>query len=366
MGDLQGKSSKKPDIAVIGVGGAGNNAIHRLSALGPDGLRPMVMNTDKMHIEIVDCPTKILIGEDLTHGLGAAGCPEIGEECAQKATKELSNIIGNPDILFIVAGMGGGTGTGASVVVARIGRDNGAFVVAVVSMPFSVEGKRKAVAERGLERLRRDANCVIVIDNDRLIDIGGDMPIEDAFSIVDHLISGLIDNISRNITLPNKIKQEVPIEAASTREAPQITIEDIQDLGGEVDHHGATLMEPPPLVTVDIGGMAEFVKSEEPRSLQGLKMAEHVVNEMKMPDLPKRSNVLITETRPLTLLPFLMAEENNLGNEDARRIFQRAAEQRKKGFKGGRIMRKVKEKEEKDDTKTSRPMTQTKLDHLWV
>lgn len=363
MKDLREKKSE-PDIAVVGVGGAGNNAIHRLNALGLRNLRPMAINTDKVHIEIIDCPTKILIGEDLTHGLGAAGCPDIGEECAQKAYSELSNIIGNPDILFIVAGMGGGTGTGASVVVAKVARENGAFVVAVVSMPFTVEGKRKDVAECGLEKLRKDANCVIVIDNDRLIEIGGNMPLEEAFSIVDHLISGLIDNISRNITLPDKIKQEVPIEAASTRVAPHITLEQVQEIEDEEGVHMGVSIEPPPLVTVDIGGMAEFVKSEEPRSLQGLKMAEHVVNEMKMPELPQKSNALIRETRPLTLLPFIMEEEKS--TEDYFKTSQRAPKEKKIGFKGGRIVRKIKEKEEKDDTMTTRPMTQTKLDHLWV
>jgi hypothetical protein len=369
MGVKEIKQAKEPEIAVVGCGGAGNNTIHRLSALENRNLRPIAINTDKVHIELIDCPTKVLIGEDLTHGLGAAGCPEIGEQCALNAKEELSSVLGHPDLVFVVAGLGGGTGTGASVVIAKIAKDEGAFVISVVSMPFSFEGRRKEVAEKGLDNLKKVANCVIVIDNDRLMEIGGNLPVDEAFSIIDHLISGLIDNMSRNITLPQKIKADVALEIVPIQVEPALKAE--TELETEEDMTKPS--EVPHLVTVDMSGMAEIVASDESRSSQGHKMGKQAASELKIPfELPKRSNVLISETRPLTLLPFLMPQEGAeafTDNDYMKEFIE------KNGLNvatnvgvniGGVAMKQNKDKKESDKERTVKPMTQMKLDNIWV
>jgi|GEM_PF-5886984 len=366
MGVKEEKLAKEPEIAVVGCGGAGNNTIHRLSALENKNLRPIAINTDKVHIELIDCPTKVLIGEDLTHGLGAAGCPDIGEQCALNAKDELSTVLGHPDLVFVVAGLGGGTGTGASVVIAKIAKDEGAFVISVVSMPFSFEGRRKQVAERGLENLKKVANCVIVIDNDRLMEIGGNLPVDEAFSIIDHLISGLIDNMSRNITLPQKIHADAALEIVPIQVEPALKAE--TELEPEEDMRKPT--EVPPLVTVDMSGMAEIVSSNEPRSEQGHKMGKKAANELKIPmELPKKSNVLISETRPLTLLPFLMPQEGAESFTDAdymKEFIEKNGFKTNVGANGGVTMKQNKDKKENDKERTVKPMTQMKLDNIWV
>jgi len=370
MGVGPKKDAKEPDIVVVGCGGAGNNTVHHLSAKGENkDLRPIAINTDKVHIELVDCPTKVLIGEDITHGLGAAGSPEIGEECAVKAKDELSAVLGHPDVVFVVAGLGGGTGTGAGVVIAKIGKENGAFVIAVVSMPFSFEGRRKQVAEKGLENLKRVANCVIVIDNDRLMEIGGNLPVDEAFSIIDHLISGLIDNMSRNITLPQKIKADVPLEVVPIQVEQALKAE--EELEPEEDMTEGHKTEAPPLVTVDMSGMAEIVNSGETRAAQGHKMGEIVASDLKIPvELPKKSNVLISETRPLTLLPFLMQKaeaEAFTDGDDLKEFIQKNGLNVSKGKPGGEVtMKQNKERKESDKERTVKPMTQMKLDNIWV
>jgi cell division protein FtsZ len=371
MGGGPTKDAKEPDIAVVGCGGSGNNTVHHLSAVGNKDLRPIAINTDKVHIELVDCPTKVLIGEDLTHGLGAAGCPEIGEECALKAKDELSAVLGHPDIVFVVAGLGGGTGTGASVVVAKIAKENGAFVIAVVSMPFSFEGRRKQVAEKGLENLKRVTNCVIVIDNDRLMEIGGNLPVDEAFSIIDHLIAGLIDNMSRNITLPKQIKADVPLEVVPIQVEQVLKAE--EEFEPEEDMTEGQKVETPPLVTVDMSGMAEIMKSDDTRAAQGKKMGARVANDLKIPvELPKKSNVLISETRPLTLLPFLMpqvdAEAFTDGNDLKAFIEKNGLNVKNMGANnGGEVtMKQNKERKESDKERTVKPMTQMRLDNIWV
>ncbi len=194
----------QPRIVVVGVGGAGNNSVNRLHSLGIAGAETIAVNTDANHLSIVQADKKILIGA-LTKGLGAGGNPEVAEKSAEMSKEVIAKTIGRTDLLFITAGMGGGTGTGAAPVIAQIARENGAVVIAMVSMPFAVERGRIKVAERGLKRLREHAHTVIVLSNDGLVKLVPNQPIEQALNVMDHLIADTIKGISESITQPSLI-----------------------------------------------------------------------------------------------------------------------------------------------------------------
>ncbi len=156
-------------IKVIGVGGAGGNAVKNMISKGLKGVEFIVANTDYRVLDLSPAPVKIQLGKELTKGLGAGGNPEVGKEAALEAEDEIREALAGADMVFITAGLGGGTGTGAAPIVARISKELGALTVAVVTKPFSFEGKPRAkVAQKGLEELRREVDTIITIPNDRL------------------------------------------------------------------------------------------------------------------------------------------------------------------------------------------------------
>ncbi|MHC1567950.1 MAG: cell division protein FtsZ [Candidatus Syntropharchaeia archaeon] len=195
----------KPQIVVIGVGGAGNNTIKRLSMIGIEGAETIAINTDKQHLDMIQANKKILIGKSLTRGLGAGGCPEIGRKAADMAKGMLQELLEGKDLVFITAGMGGGTGTGAAPVIADIAKSQGAIVIGMVSSPFRVERARLLKAEEGLDELRKACDTVIVLDNNRLLKYVPNLPIGQAFSVMDQLIAETIKGISETITQPSLI-----------------------------------------------------------------------------------------------------------------------------------------------------------------
>ncbi len=190
----------QPQIVIVGCGGAGNNTINRLYNMGVNGAETIAINTDKQHLDMIQADKKILVGKSLTRGLGAGGYPEIGRKAAELARSTLEEILKEADLVFITAGMGGGTGTGAAPVVAEIAKQNDAIVVGMVSSPFRVERARALKAEEGLEQLRAAADTVLVLDNNRLLDYVPNLPIEQAFSVMDQLISETVKGISETIT----------------------------------------------------------------------------------------------------------------------------------------------------------------------
>lgn len=190
----------EPRIAIVGCGGAGNNTINRLYNLGVCGAETIAINTDKQHLEMIQADKKILVGKSLTRGLGAGGYPEVGRRAAELARGTLEEVLKATDLVFVTAGMGGGTGTGTAPVVAEIAKQAGAIVVGMVSSPFRVERSRAVKAEEGLEELRKAADTVIVLDNNRLLDYVPNLPIEQAFSVMDQLISETVKGISETIT----------------------------------------------------------------------------------------------------------------------------------------------------------------------
>jgi len=194
-----------PRIVIVGAGGAGNNTINRLYNIGVDGADTIAINTDKQHLKMIEADTKILVGKSLTNGLGAGGDPEMGERATEMAQGTIKEVLGEADLVFVTAGMGGGTGTGAAPVISKIAKEQGAIVVGMVSTPFNVERARTVKAEEGLERLRNTADSIIVLDNNRLLDYVPNLPIGKAFSVMDQIIAETVKGISETITQPSLI-----------------------------------------------------------------------------------------------------------------------------------------------------------------
>jgi len=171
----------QPRIVIIGCGGAGNNTVNRIHHMGVSGAETIAINTDKQHLDMIQADKRVLIGKSLTKGLGAGGYPDVGKRAAEMARPTLEAIIESADLVFITAGMGGGTGTGAAPVVAQIAKEQGAIVVGMVSYPFQVEKARLIRAEEGLEALASAADSVIVLDNNRLKNFVPNLPLGQAF-----------------------------------------------------------------------------------------------------------------------------------------------------------------------------------------
>lgn len=194
-----------PKIVVVGCGGGGNNTVNRLYNIGVAGAETIAINTDKIHLDIIQADKKILVGKSITRGLGAGGFPEIGRRAAELARGTLEEVLKNANLVFITAGMGGGTGTGVAPVVAQVAKDQGAIVIGMVTSPFRVERARMVKAEEGLDDLRNCADTVIVLDNNRLLDYVPNLPIDQAFSVMDQLISETVKGITETITQPSLI-----------------------------------------------------------------------------------------------------------------------------------------------------------------
>ncbi|MGC8662432.1 MAG: cell division protein FtsZ [Candidatus Micrarchaeia archaeon] len=196
----------KPRIAVVGVGGGGNNTVNRLSTLDIKGASLYAFNTDSKHLNMLN-PTikKLAIGYSLTHGLGAGGFPEIGEKSAELSRGDIDLLLKDTNMLFLCAGMGGGTGTGAAPVVARVAKENGAVVVGIVTIPFSLEKVRFDVAKKGIEKLRQNVDTLIVIDNQKLVSLYPNLALEQAFLLADEITARAVRGITEAITQPSMI-----------------------------------------------------------------------------------------------------------------------------------------------------------------
>lgn len=195
-----------PKIMVVGCGGAGCNTVNRLARMGIEGAELVAINTDRQHLEIIhDSIEKLLIGEQLTRGLGAGGYPEVGLKAAESSRKEIEKMLEGVDLLFLTAGMGGGTGTGSAPVVAEIAKEQGAIVISMVNYPFRVERARLSKADEGIERLRKVADTVVVIDNNRLVDIAHNLSMEQAFMLADSIVANAVKGITETITTPSLI-----------------------------------------------------------------------------------------------------------------------------------------------------------------
>jgi cell division protein FtsZ len=194
-------------IVVLGVGGGGSNAVNRMIQSGVRGVEFIAINTDTQALARCEAPTRLHIGEKLTRGLGAGGNPNTGEKAAEESADEIAQMVRNADMVFIAAGMGGGTGTGAAPVIAQISKEQGALTVGVVTKPFSFEGRQRARnADEGIVQLRERVDTLITIPNDRLLDvIDRKTTLEQAFMEVDDVLRQGIQGISELITEPGLI-----------------------------------------------------------------------------------------------------------------------------------------------------------------
>lgn len=198
---------RKPEvnIKIVGVGGAGCNSIHHLHNLGIKNIETVAINTDYVHLKAIHARKKILLGGHLTSGNGAGGLPEIGARAAELSRRELEALFRGTQIAFLIAGMGGGTGTGAAPIIAEIAKDAGAIVVSVATSPFRYERARLAIAKRGIAALSRFSDCLILLDNNKLLEIAPTLPLEHAFGVMDQVIAEMISGVVDTLTLPSLI-----------------------------------------------------------------------------------------------------------------------------------------------------------------
>jgi cell division protein FtsZ len=206
MFEIMEKNPQEAVIKVIGVGGCGGNAVEHMIEKNVNGVEFICANTDMQALKKSNAPTTLQIGSDITKGLGAGAKPEIGREAALEDRDRIAEIIDGADMLFITAGMGGGTGTGAAPVVAQVAKEMGILTVAVVTKPFSFEGKRMGVATEGLDELSRHVDSLIIIPNEKLMEVlGEDVTFMDAFKAANDVLHNAVSGIAEIINCPGLV-----------------------------------------------------------------------------------------------------------------------------------------------------------------
>lgn len=199
LAELLKKQSAK--IKVIGIGGGGNNSLSRMREIGIRGGELIAVNTDAQDLLYTNADQKILIGRELTQGLGAGSNPKIGEEAAKESESEIKKKLGGSDMIFITCGMGGGTGTGAAPVIAGLAKKQGALTIGVVTLPFTIEGRKRIEnAMNGLERMEAVVDTLIVIPNDKLLELAPELPLQTAFKIADEILTNAVKGITELVT----------------------------------------------------------------------------------------------------------------------------------------------------------------------
>ncbi|MCD6127029.1 MAG: cell division protein FtsZ [Methanomicrobia archaeon] len=196
----------KARIAVIGIGGAGNNTINRLHTLGVHGAETIAMNTDRQHLDIIEADRKMLLGRELTKGLGAGGDPSIGWQAAEEDRYKIKELLEDIQLVFLAAGMGGGTGTGAAPLVAQVAKELGILTIGVVTLPFKMEGDiRLKKAQAGLKALQANCDTVVALDNNKLMSLVPKQPVNYAFSVADEVLAEMVKGLSETITQPSLV-----------------------------------------------------------------------------------------------------------------------------------------------------------------
>ena len=199
-------TKQKAKIKVIGCGGAGGNTINRISEVGITGAETIAINTDAQDLLYVNSNNKVLIGKELTAGLGAGIIPQVGEEAARESEHDIKQKLEGADMVFITCGLGGGTGTGSAPVIADVAKKMGILTVAIVTMPFAMEGQRRYEnAVYGLEKLENLVDTLIVIPNDKLLDLAPDLPLHTAFKVADEILTNAVKGIAELVTRPGLV-----------------------------------------------------------------------------------------------------------------------------------------------------------------
>ena len=242
-----------PRILIVGCGGSGNNTLNRITHLGVEGAVTVEINTDKQHLDHTRALQKLLVGRHITRGLGAGGDPSTGRRCAEAGREMIRRIVTGADLVFIASGLGGGSGTGICPIVAEEAKAAGALVVGIVTTPFHVERRqRMSRALEGLESLRRTADAVLVLDNNRLLHYVPHLPLDEAFSIMDQLVAEIVKGIVETITLPSLINLDfADVRAIMANGGVTMMLYGESDRGPDEVVHEALNH---PLLDVDISG----------------------------------------------------------------------------------------------------------------
>ncbi|WP_248516856.1 cell division protein FtsZ [Salinarchaeum laminariae] len=269
------------NITVVGCGGAGNNTVNRMFEEGIHGASLVAANTDVQHLVEIEADEKILIGEEKTGGRGAGSLPQVGEEAALESQDEINEAIDGSDMIFVTAGLGGGTGTGAAPVVAKAARESGALTISIVTTPFTAEGEvRRTNAEAGLERLRDVSDTVIVVPNDRLLDSVGKLPVRQAFKVSDEVLMRSVKGITELITKPGLVNLDFA-DVRTVMERGGVAMIGLGESDSEAkaqDSVKSALRSP--LLDVDISGANSALVNVTGGNDMAIEEAEGVVEEI--------------------------------------------------------------------------------------
>ncbi|MEM4267880.1 MAG: cell division protein FtsZ [Candidatus Woesearchaeota archaeon] len=300
--DLVGQAN----IKVIGCGGGGSNMVNWLFKKGVQGAEIIACNTDQQHLNIVEADKKFLIGKTITRGLGCGGFPQKGAEAAQESINELREALRGADMVFVCAGMGGGTGTGSAPVVAKLARDIGAIVIGTVTMPFKIERARVDKAEFGLQELRKVSDTVIVIDNNRLVQIAGNLPVNQAFAVANELVATMIKGIVETISVPSLVNLDfadvkaimtnggvaaIGVGASDTNNKVEEAVKGaLSNPLLEISYHGATgaliHVEGGPDMTLDevsrVGDLVTEAMDDDANVIWGARVNEHMKGKLQV------------------------------------------------------------------------------------
>jgi len=201
---------RKANIRIVGAGGAGNNTISRMMQVGITGVETIAVNTDAQDLLYADSDVKVLIGREITGGLGAGGEPKIGQESAKESKDDIKKVLEGSDLVFVTCGLGGGTGTGSAPVIAEVAKKIGALTIAVVTLPFSMEGKvRMRNAKDGLENLKKVVDTIIIVPNNKLLEIVPNVSLATAFKVADEILVNSVKGIAELITKPGLINLDL-------------------------------------------------------------------------------------------------------------------------------------------------------------
>jgi len=269
------------NITVVGCGGAGSNTIERMFEEGIHGAKLVAANTDVQHLVDIRADEKILMGRKKTQGRGAGSLPQVGEEAAIESQDEIRESISGADMVFVTAGLGGGTGTGSAPVVAKAARESNALTIAIVTTPFTAEGEvRRTNAEAGLERLRDVADTVIVVPNDRLLDSVGKLPVRQAFKVSDEILMRSVKGITELITRPGLVNLDFA-DVRTVMEKGGVAMIGLGEAGADAkaaDSIREALRSP--LLDVDISGANAALVNVTGGPDMSIEEAEGVVEEI--------------------------------------------------------------------------------------
>ena len=269
------------DITVVGCGGAGGNTVNRMHEEGIHGAKLVAANTDVQHLVEIEADTKILMGEEKTGGRGAGSLPQVGEEAALESQQDIYDAIDGSDMVFVTAGLGGGTGTGSAPVVAKAAREAGALTISIVTTPFTAEGEvRRTNAEAGLERLRDVSDTVIVVPNDRLLDSVGKLPVRQAFKVSDEVLMRSVKGITELITKPGLVNLDFA-DVRTVMERGGVAMIGLGEADSEAKAEDSvkTALRSP-LLDVDISGASSALVNVTGGNDMAIEEAEGVVEEI--------------------------------------------------------------------------------------